>query len=480
MENRPINLAANNFLSKITSFKYIYTSLLLLSFLLTFIPDQILNSARIFYFSSALFVFCFIWWEKFLRPIYLYLLMQVPYVAAISLGFWFDIPSLYYLEGIPSYPLPYYVKAFQIGLVALLAISLVLPNKNDIITPNPAWDMEEDNNARFLYYFLIIALIIVSIAQWGYAYMHKEAVFEQYAIIIGEENKEYFMISRMDMVFYNLALIFLIYNPKWYEYKLFWVVILSFFAFKFRTGGRMALTYLGLLIFWRAYLDNKIPWFSWRIVKVTAILAGFFILGLVGAWRQSGFSEPSLVNMIFPFYFMSLEFLNGTFSVLSSVFYVHQGLGPTPVMPFFDPIIALLPSFLLEGREELLYFRNWLESVGGIKSLAPAAGIYLPSQPYLFTGSLVAVFIMCLALAKLIQWLYTKMLSSPRKVDMFRGLVVISYVMVISLRTEYWIVVKLSMFSLILFPVLSILLAQVILSVGRGRFRLELGSGTNL
>jgi hypothetical protein len=479
MEYRLIN-TTKNFLNAVTRFKYIYISFLLMSLILSYIPSQVYTSAKIFYFSCAFYLFCFIWYKHFLRPINLYLLMQIPYVAALTIGFWIDIKSLYFWVDVPNFTLPVHIKTFQIGLVALLATSLVLPRERDIIRPNPVWNVENGNNVRFLSYLIILMLVIVSVVQWVYAYTQYEKVLMRYAIVIGGENKEYFMISRMDMIFYCLALIFLVYNAKWYQYKLFWIVILSYFAFKFRTGGRMAATFLGLLIFWRAYLDGKISWVSSRVVKLTAILGGVYLYGFIAAWRETELNFDPLKNIIMPFYWMSLEFMNATFSACYSVFYVLQGLGPTPILPFFDPIIAILPSFLFEDREGLLYFTNWLDSIGGTRNFAPAMGTYLPSQPYLFTGSLVAVFIFCLTLAGGLQRLYRRLLTGARRVDMIRGFIAISYVLVIAIRPDYWIFAKLTMLWLIIMPILLMLIAETIISVGQGRTRTVTQEGQDL
>jgi hypothetical protein len=404
-----------------------------------------------------------------LRPLYIYLLIVNFYVFFTSLGLWFNIIISPYGT---VFQFPIYKEAFRVGLMALLGISLAIPREKETDRFLITFEREKIPENHVLVYFLLLSVLFLNLLQWGYAWVHKDLFFKQYILSLSGARPmwEHTFIGIIDLIIFILLLTYVVYINDWHKKKIFWLILLVYFVFKARIGGRWAMADVTFLLFWRYYIERKTGWIDKAYVKFFCMLAAVFILGLIALKREGRLEVYyDTGSYLTPLVMLSKEFINCSFSLLYSVYYISRDAGPPLIWPLFDPVISLLPSFMFPGREDLFFFKNWFKAIGGLRNFSPMGGTFLPGQIYLFTGSLVAVGIFFFLLARMYHYLSMKLLHRPRKLDQMQGLIGLSVLTIAGVRADYWIFMKYILMGLILVPFGILIFAEIFLSAGKNK-----------
>ena len=103
----------------------------------------------------------------------------------------------------------------------------------------------------------------------------------------------------------------------------------------------------------------------------------------------------------------------------------------------------------------MLTIHSWMETIGGgVENYSPVGGFFTPGELYLITGSLLGVFIYFSLFSLLLIWGYRNLLKG-RPISLMRALPALSWVLIIGLREEYWVIGKMIIFWVWLFPWLA-------------------------
>jgi hypothetical protein len=207
------------------------------------------------------------------------------------------------------------------------------------------------------------------------------------------------------------------------------------------------------LIFWRYYSQHGIKIVEKWTFRLGGLVGGLFLMGAISGYRERNIDL--LAALTENYYAIIFEFGNCIYSSLTSVEEILNGTGPPVFWGLLDPIIGLIPTFLIPGKKELITFHTWIENLpGGYDEIAPVGGFFLPGNLYLVTGgSLIGVFIY-FSLFSILLILAYRYLFQVGKVALMRGLMVVSLICIMGLRYEYWIIVKMIITFVWLFPLL--------------------------
>jgi oligosaccharide repeat unit polymerase len=410
--------------------------------ILSYLPGYEQNAALIYYGSYGFLFTCFIVNKTFLRPGYVFLLMMNGYVAAGSVGLWIDTKEVFDIFSFFS-PEAYLVN-FQVGLVAALGVALPLAWEN---TSNltPCKEMPVPSVAEQWYGRVALFLTFPVIgANFLYAYQHRELFFESYFFAAADTSTTQLImfVIYMDYLIMCLTLIYLVYEPKWNKSITFWSSVFLFTLFTFMTGARTQMVVHFFMIFWRYYSQHEIKIFEKWTFKLGGLVAGLSLMGAISRYRERSVDLLSAITD--GYYNIIYEFGNCVFSSLYSVEEILNGDGPPVFWGLLDPILGLVPTFLVPGKKELLTFHAWVENLpGGYEEISPIGGFFLPGNLYLITGgSMIGVFIY-FSLFSILMILAYRYLFQVEKVALMRGLMAVSLICISGLRYEYWVIVKL-------------------------------------
>lgn len=441
-------------------YKNIYLAFLLVSLALSYIPGLTSLSIFIYYISFAMLILELIFFEWFIQPVYIYLLLFNPYVIALSLGLVVDIREVYFW--MPFFSTQEYLQGFRIGLVSLVGISMAIPPRSNIFK-KPEYVTDSQREQMFSK-FLIFVLILVGIFQFYYIYQNRDIFLEKY--IMEEELAKldkYIFVTYLDWLIFALILGYSTYNQNWYKSKVYWLFLIYYLAIKSLTGFRYPIAFIMLMLFWQYYRINKITWLGKPLYKIIIFVSVLFGLGYMVILRgtgQSQYAESSIFLQSFVNLF--IEFFGGTVNTFYSVRYVQQNMGPPLILPFFDPLLAILPTFIFPEKYELLYYYNWHQLIG-MKNYNPFGGVFMPGQIYLFTHSLIGVALFFYLLTRLFHWASWKLVHSSRKIDQVRCLSVLSILLLTGIRTEYWIYVKTVFIFMFIVPLCYLIIEHIVI-----------------
>lgn len=440
--------------------KQIYLFILAVSLIFSYIPGQDKIAALVYYGSCFFIVSCFITNKSYLRPGYVFLLLLNPYVATGTLGLWIDIKEVF--PFFPSFGGDEFLGVFRVGLVALLGVALPLAWDR---TPNRPCGKETASRCKLEYGFVLLLLIMTAIAfDFAYAYSRKEAFIEGYIFTVeGVHDQVVVMpLVGLNLLILGLTVIYLAYEPKWYRSGFFWSTVGLFLWFCFMTGNRTALVMHFLVIFWRYYSQHGLKLIEKFLVKLVGIAAAIVILGAISLYRQGG---VDFMNALMEGYTLIIyEFSGALISGLYSVQHVQSGDGPPLLLGLLDPVWGTIPSFLIPLKRELLTFHTWLEGTGGgYYRLSPVGGFYTAGNLYLITGSLLGVFVYFSLFSSLLVWGYRNLFQA-QPIALTRALLSVSLVLWLGLRYEYWIIGKMIILWVWLFPLLAFYILRIFIT----------------
>jgi hypothetical protein len=430
-----------------------YAVMVAAALIFSYLPQQEENAALIYYGSFCFLLACFIANKSFLRPGYVYLLMLNGYVAVATAGLWVDIRTIFALFSYFS-PEAYLVN-FQVGLVAVLGVAIPLAWES---TPNltPCKEMPVLSASSQWYSRVALFLTFPAIgANFLHAYQHRELFIDAYYFsTAGVFNAELWMfIAYMDYLVLCLTIIYLVYNPKWHKSISFWSSVGLYTLFHVMIGARTQIVVHFLVIFWRYYTQHGIKIAEKWTFKLGGLVVGLALMGTIVSYRERNIDFMAALTE--GYYKIIYEFSNCVVSSVASAEEILNGNGPPVFWGLLDPIIGLIPTFLIPGKKELLTFHTWLENLsGGYEAISPMGGFFLPGNLYLVTGgSLIGVFIYFTLFSILMIRAY-RYLFQVGKVALMRGLMAVSLICIMGLRFEYWVIVKMIIMFVWLLPLL--------------------------
>lgn len=444
----------------------IYIGCLAVALILTYIEGLGQTAAVVYYISLCLLITCLILDSSFIRPVYIYLFMANMYVIFITEGLWFD--RMLFNPYLEIFTKAEFLEGFRICLVSLLGIAFPLARgkSKEIYKPSKP---QGDYASNVVYTKALLFLNMLAIVGEGlYIYTNRKLFLESYILSIRHEvgYKEAHLMAMpveyFDNLIFSFSLLYIVYNTKWSFSKLFWSEVVLFSMLHMMTGSRKLMVILWLLIFWRYYTQHGIKWLDRTLVKLGGLVLALLFMGCIGVWRSTNLEFTILQALIY----ISNEFSFGIISTLYSVHYFWLGVGPPLFLPLLDGITGLIPTFLIPEKLDLLIWRSWLDSIGGHEKFCPIGGVHLPSQLYLFTGSLLGVFVFFYLFSLFLQQAYRN-LFADRKIDIMRGLTAASMISIFSLRSEFWLQLKMIILWWGVLPLSLYFISEIMLLKGR-------------
>lgn len=247
---------------------------------------------------------------------------------------------------------------------------------------------------------------------------------------------------------------------------IFLVIGCLYLGVKVAIGSRiMFVVYIISFVFW---LQARGSIKGYRNITVVGL---FLLLFLLMAFNMARNPDNGIAEAVADF---GKEFVFASISALYSIGYANEANTPNLFSVISDSLISVVPSIFLGGggeKSNLLSYEIWKDSIGGYTKISPIGGYYLPGQVYLFTDSIIFVFLFFFVYG----WgliAATKGLS--RNVVWWKKLCcmqVMTFGVVFGMRTELWVLLKMYMQQ---FFILSIALYVIHGSITALKFNSQL------
>ena len=247
-------------------------------------------------------------------------------------------------------------------------------------------------------------------------------------------------VTTIEILFLICIQAYLVLNTKSMEkrkiIKEILVIGLFYLALKIMIGSRILfVVYAISAVFCLVQIKSKIKYGK----IVPSVLAFLVLLILFNMVRnpENGLSEAAAD--------FGKEFVFASISAIYSVGYSGEPGTPNISAVIADTLTSIVPSSLFGGAENkfaLLDYESWKESIGGYTAISPIGGYYLPGQIYLFTGSLMAVFIFFFFYGRILVAAQKSFKRSKNAWVRLVSLQILTFGVVFGVRTELWVLLK--------------------------------------